>query len=1262
LNCGSTKGAHFFLRKRSIGIMAAGALLIGFVFFLLQANFKAERNVVSNHLEIQRQETRTIAETIGYFYSDRKDDMVNLGHSRELATYFENKALGMSFDYGLGQSLPPIRELFRSLIQRRTISNEQIYSRIIFADSKGLPVVDTSVEDLRPRTAERFKIPLTESDGRGLVTKLKEGKETIAVIPYEFKGTREGQIIAWIKPNIVHDYLVRSRNASGYGNYVVTGKKCVISPCDDGRSPLSFIADFDSLPVGTPNAVDANDGIHNPQGRAKMILFRYSIPGTAFSLVRVFPADQVYGVLAGNGYMVGMSILAIMILAGVGLELLLSMRNIALESRLEESSLREQEIHEKNKQLENEIGERQRAEELIIRSERKYRDLTELLPQGVFETDVYGNITFANRHCLETLGYTWEELGDRFNLTQVIIPEHKERALQKMALIVDGERSFGSEYTLIRKDGSVFPVVAYTGPIVEEDRVTGLRGVIADVTRLKDAEKAIAKSEERMRTILNSVQAGIVLVDAKNKNVVDVNPIAIRMYGGEREDIVKRECHDFICPAEDGRCPVIDDGCVIDNVEQVLIRKDGTKMPILKTVVPITMDDRDFLLESFVDLSNQKKLEAELVKAKDLAESASRAKSEFLATMSHEIRTPMNGVIGMTSLLLDTELTSEQRKFAHIIRSSGNTLLLLIDDILDYSKIEAGKMDLETIDFDLRITLEDAADMLAIKAYEKGLDLSCIVDPSVPSHVRGDPGRLRQVIVNLVGNAIKFTQKGEVTIRAGLEEESGDWARLRFSISDTGIGIPKDRQDILFTVFTQVDSSTTRKYGGTGLGLAISRQLAELMGGTIGVISDKGKGSTFWFTAVLEKQAENSITPPMVSAELQGVRVLVVDHHETNRLLISTLLGHWGSDCSEAAEGEAALSMLREASQTERAFQVALIDMYLPGMDGVTLGGLIKADEEIRGTALVVMTSLGQRGEAAKAKEAGFVGYLTKPIRDSQLRQCIALALGQGASSEDPGRQQRLITRHSIAEANKQQVRILLAEDDLINQVVFRTMLKKFGYSTDIAANGREAVEAVEQTDYDLVFMDCQMPEMDGFEATMHVRNLPLARANIPIIALTANAMVGDRERCLNAGMNDYLTKPVRSEDLEAMLSRWLPSGPFEAADSLGGKDVQPTLDAGDKERAAMAGVENRPGEQGESVVFDSSGSVSELLIGLDRLAVNIRAHKPKRCLAELTRLRGQTLPESIHSDIHLLEYMLSQYQFEQAEILLGQLRDKARV
>ena len=687
--------------------------------------------------------------------------------------------------------------------------------------------------------------------------------------------------------------------------------------------------------------------------------------------------------------------------------------------------------------------------------------------------------------------------------------------------------------------------------------------VFTDITERKHAENLLRKNEQFLQSIFRAAPVGIGVVS--KRIIVSVNDALCTMTGYTRYELIGKSSRLLYSSSEEYAFVGIETYKMIDAqgigvVETSWQRKDGQLISVLMSSSHIDHEDIvSGVTFTAIDISERKRAEAEILRTNQQlreisqqasamatqAEIANVAKSEFLANMSHEIRTPMNGIIGMTGLLLDTDLDDEQRRYAAIVRDSSELLLGLVNDILDFSKIEAGKLELEILDFDLPSLLDDFMASQAVRAHEKGLELLCSNDPDIPEFLCGDPGRLRQILNNLVGNAIKFTHEGEVVIQSALVQENDHSVHIRFTVRDTGIGIHKDKQNLLFEKFTQVDASTTRQYGGTGLGLAICKQLAELMQGEIGVRSDAGKGAEFWFTVALAKQKKRRSQDNLIPADLQGIHVLLVDDNTTNRAIQIPRLQAWGMRPAEAGNGPNALNLLRKAADENDPFQIAIIDMQMPDMDGETLGRAIKGDAKITDTRMVMLTSLGIRGDARRFEEIGFSAYATKPIRHQELKAVLALAIADAPRTlptSDP-----IITRYSAREMlqrfDGRKARILVVDDNITNQKVAQGLLKKMGLRADTAANGAEALRALEAIPYSLVLMDVQMPEMDGFAATRRIRDPQSQVINhqLPVIAMTAHALQGDRERCLEMGMDDYVSKPVSSQSLATILERWLP-------------------------------------------------------------------------------------------------------------------------
>jgi PAS domain S-box-containing protein len=663
--------------------------------------------------------------------------------------------------------------------------------------------------------------------------------------------------------------------------------------------------------------------------------------------------------------------------------------------------------------------------------------------------------------------------------------------------------------------------------------------------RRRASELQIRQRDRELARVLESTHEAFLSTDGEGA-ITAWNARAETLFGWPAAEVRGRSFGDTVLPAasRDAHSSEIaayraggGSTVLAKRAEITTLHRDGRELPV---EISSWMNEDGEGFSAFVhDITERVAIQAALTQAGDQATQASRLKSEFLANMSHEIRTPMNGVIGMSSLLLNTDLHATQRDYAETVLSSAEALLTIIDDILDFSKIEAGKLDVETVAFDLRSIVEECAVLLGARAQQDDLELTCRIDPDLPGVLEGDPGRLRQVLLNLLGNAVKFTSAGEVNLTARLAgEDSSDRVVVELSVRDTGIGMTAATLEHLFDPFTQADSSTSRRYGGTGLGLAISRQLVELMGGTLSVTSEVGAGSTF--TALIPFARAAGLASGTDVADLFGARVLIVDDNLTNQRVLQEMVIGWGCTAALADGAERALALLREAVAHAHPFDVVLLDLNMPDVDGYGLARLVCADPSLAHTPMVMLTSSAQRGDAQPTQDTGIVASVTKPVRSARLRDALNIALNP--STAERASAEPLIPDPARRSPGPTADRVLVVEDHPVNRTVLTGMLASLGYQTDVARNGLDALKAVTRNHYAAILMDCQMPVMDGYEATEKLRAIEGAERRTCVIAVTATAMAGDRDRCLAAGMDDYLVKPISLPSLAAVMARWAPA------------------------------------------------------------------------------------------------------------------------
>ncbi len=791
-----------------------------------------------------------------------------------------------------------------------------------------------------------------------------------------------------------------------------------------------------------------------------------------------------------------------------------------LELNVEKST---SELRQANQELQKELDERIRIESLITLGKKEWENTFDAISDLIFLTDDQDKIVRCNRAATDSLHKSYLELIGQ-PLASVLFPDHALPSPMEL---------FGKQDIEFPSFEGHFDVSVYS--ILMGGNTPRTLYILHDITDRRQAENETVRQKQYFEALVVNNPAAIVVLDNEGK-VQSCNPAFERLYGYGSAEVLDQPIDVLITTQEmSAEAQRYTQQARVGPVQGMVVRrrKDGSLVDVELLAVPVKVGAENIgTLAIYHDIT-------ELLRARRQAEAANQAKSEFVANMSHEIRTPLNGVIGMIELTLDTSLNDEQRDYLQVALQSADTLLTLLNDILDYSKIEAKRLEFETIDFNLRTTVEDVAFSLAPRAQAKGLEIACLIHPDLHSGLRGDPARLRQVLINLVGNAIKFTHQGEIVIRAEPILDEPTHATVRFSVQDTGIGIPKDRQEAIFERFTQADGSTTRRYGGTGLGLAICKQLVDALGGQISVESIPGQGSTFIFTLRFEKQAKPALgkTRPLQlsSVNIKSLHILAVDDNATNRLILTHMLESLDCRIETASGGAKGLEMLGNAWRSGDPYRMVLLDMQMPGMSGEQTARLMLEHPAGKQTSIIILTSMGQRGDAARLEAIGCAGYLPKPVKQHMLYAAMIAVLGQRSGQiETAG----LVTRHTLSETRRQGFRILLAEDNPVNQKLAIILLQKAGFSVDAVDDGLQAVEKVKTGEYSAVLMDVQMPELDGLEAARRIRTDPQV-PHIPIIAMTADALEGDRAACLEAGMDDFISKPIDSKTLLAILDRW---------------------------------------------------------------------------------------------------------------------------
>ncbi len=1133
-----TIGEQNGFKGRIIAFVVVLALLFAANGYVLYRLFITSQSLVDARKDTFVKEFKGTADVLDEYLGQRMANLNTLTNNLVISTYYHNQALGMSREYGLNVSLNDMLDQFRRL-QEATVEDGQLaFSWIAYFDRDANDIIVKTghlagVGDF-PSLVSTFDdahsgslIAVKGSGDKGECSLLLYG-------PVRYRGTVKGYVIMKLASQPLQKKLIDAyEGLDDFSAIISPAGKALVGPDSLLKTDVKSLL---GLPTALPDHGLYESVKPTDNSMPSLIVALRKISAGNLYLVTAVPRSHYFAghspflwIIVVISLMGSLALMVVLILKGFSdrqtMFRKLHEAHNTLETRVQE---RTEELAAKNKELYDEVIERKRAEESLRQSEERYRQFVEKASDIIYRTDMAGVFTYINAVGTRVTGFSENEILGRDYLSP-ILPEYREMA--KRTYEDQARKRIPNTYfeaPIRTARGKIVWIGQNVQLLLDGEKIVGFQAIARDISDLKMAMDKLQNSNAFQRKILKTAATAIFVTDV-DKKIISVNDEFSRITGLSEDEVVGKACSMFCDEPCLTMCGLFEDY----PTEPILRRqckirsKDQRILTVLKNA-DLIRDDRGNVtggIESFIDIT-------ELISAMEKAEAASVAKSEFLANMSHEIRTPMNGIIGMTEVVLNTPVTNEQREYLQAVLSSADSMMMIINDILDFSKIEAGKFELNFLDFNIREQLEDVVNALAVRPQrEKDLEVSCHVRPEVPQMLVGDPARLRQILTNLIGNAIKFTPKGFVTLTVSAISRLQDEVILKFSIADTGIGIPDEKIDKIFLPFEQVDASTTRRYGGTGLGLAIVSRLIELMNGEVWVESELGKGSIFHFTAMFSPSKKKTVRKSADElAGLKDLRVLIVDDNPTNRLILTETLCHWEMIPFEAKDAHEAIAILERSRDKNASFDIILLDVQMPGMDGYQFLDHLCQNPGLYQGPTIIMTSSHASDDGDRCKELNVAGYLTKPVKHSQLLHEIIVALGD----QDAVKSRFVRTEASVPDSEPEcSLRILLAEDNPVNQKLMILMLKKMGHSIVPVSNGRKAVDAAKMEEFDLILMDVQMPEMDGFEATAMIRgHQKIAGTFTPIVALTAHALKGDREKCISAGMDDYITKPIQSGEL----------------------------------------------------------------------------------------------------------------------------------